>query len=142
MSYLSLGWLITGTGIGGIVLTPSAHPYVPPLSVIFTMPSHNVCEGWSVYTIEASFFGWRIYVPVVHYFERGYEYANAFTLSTSPLDTMKNYIEALIWPKWVVMPAGEKRCVAKVIAVIPAPIVILTFTALYIPIYYGYRRVW
>lgn len=140
-SYMSLAFFFGFFGGGGVVLTPSAHPYIPPLSVVIATPS-DVCSGWSIYYMRARFLTVDVYVPIVHYFSNGYELANYFTLGTSPIETLRNYVEALIQPKWVVMPMGNKKCVAQVIAVIPAPLVIISFSALFIPIYYKYRRVW
>lgn len=140
-SYWQVLWFFGVPAVGGLVLTPSAHPYIPPLSLIIVRPS-NVCDGFSVYYQNAQLFGINIKIPVVHYFAGNYEFYNyKARLGETPLETIKNYFEALIWPSWAVVNT-KKQCVAQVIAVVPAPLVLFSFVALTIPIYYGIRRVW
>lgn len=140
-SYLQIVWFFGIPSFGGIILTPSAHPYVPPLSLVITKPS-NVCNGWSVYFLDAHLGPFPIKIPVMHYFADGYELFNGRAIFTdNVIENVINYFHAMIDPKWVIVKSN-KQCVAEVVAVVPAPLVILTFIALMIPIYYNHRRIW
>jgi len=143
ISVLQLGWLFTGYAPGGIVLTPSASPYIPPFSVVLTVPSDK-CEGWSVKIVEASFFGHRVYMPIVHYFtEDGYEMFNYYVLPTSfGINVIVDYFRALFFPSWVAVKSNAV-CTARVLFWIPGPIVFVhMLVALWIKLYLGTRRIW
>jgi hypothetical protein len=144
-SWLQLVWFFGYPSIGGFVLTPSAHPYIPPLSLIVVKPS-DACNGWAVKLIEVSWMGMKLYLPVVHYFAKvgsvTYEYFNYYVLTDNVRDNIVNYFYRIVDPKWVAMPYyGE--CVAEVVAVVPSPIVIIIMAvALTTAIYYKGKRVW
>ena len=145
LSWLQLVWFLGYPSVGGFVLTPSAHPYIPPLSVIITKPS-NECNGWAVKLIEVSWFGTKLYLPVVHYFSKvgsvTYEYFNYYMLTENMWNNVVNYFYRLVDPRWVAIQYNG-RCVAEVVAVVPTPIVIVIMAiALSTAIYYGGRRVW
>jgi hypothetical protein len=53
-AWLQLLWFLGLPAPGGLVLTPSASPYIPPLSLVITAPA-NTCEGWSIKAFQASF---------------------------------------------------------------------------------------
>ena len=139
VSWLQLVWFFGYPSIGGFVLTPSAHPYIAPFSMVLTVPS-NSCEGWSVKLVDAQFYGVRLSIPVVHYFQRVgntvYETFNYYVLGDVP-----GYFYALVSPKWVAVPYTGS-CAARVVAVVPTPIVILSFLALTIKLWYKGKRVW
>ncbi|AAU25965.1 hypothetical protein TTSV1_gp15 [Thermoproteus tenax spherical virus 1] len=141
-SWLQLPWFFGITSVGGLVLTPSSYPYIPPLSLIVTVPT-NTCEGWSVYFVNGTWLGlFEIHVPVVHYFSGRYEIFNMrASFGSSVLDNIKHYIEALIWPEMAAVPYNHS-CAARVIFIIPSPIVLISFAALGYHIYYRFRRVW
>jgi len=144
-SWLQLTWFFGYPSVGGFVLTPSAHPYIPPLSLVVVKPS-NVCNGWSVKLLDVNWLGFRLHLPIVHYFAKAgsvtYEYFNYYVLTDNVWSNVVNYFYRLVDPKWVAMQYGG-QCVAEVVAVIPAPIVIIIMAvALTTAIYYGGKRVW
>jgi hypothetical protein len=55
-SWLQLIWFFGYPSVGGFVLTPSAHPYIPPFSVVITKPS-NECNGWAVKLVPVKWLG-------------------------------------------------------------------------------------
>lgn len=141
ISWLQLTWFFGYPSVGGFVLTPSAHPYIPPLSLVITVPSEGTCEGWAVKLVKANFYGADIYLPVVHYFTKAgsltYEVFNYY-----PFGDVVGYFRALLFPKWVATPYNG-TCVAKVVFIIPAPVVILiTIIALTTRLYLGLKRIW
>jgi hypothetical protein len=144
-SWLQLVWFFGYPSVGGFVLTPSAHPYIPPLSLVITKPS-NECNGWAVKFADIYWMGVKLHMPVVHYFAKAdsvtYEYFNYYVISDNVWDNVVNYFYRIIDPKWV---ATHYRgtCAAEVVAVIPTPIVIIIMAvALTTAIYYGPKRVW
>jgi len=144
-SWLQLTWFFGYPSVGGFVLTPSAHPYIPPLSLVVVKPS-NVCNGWSVKLLDVNWLGFRLHLPIVHYFAKvgsvTYEYFNYYVLTESMWTNVVNYFYRLVDPKWVAVQYNG-QCVAEVVAVIPAPIVIIVMTvALTTAIYYRGKRVW
>jgi len=145
ISWLQLVWFFGYPSIGGFVLTPSAHPYIPPLSVVITKPS-NECNGWAVKLTEVSWLGIKLYMPIVHYFAKvghnTYEYFNYYVLTDNVQENIVNYFYRLLDPKWVAMQYNG-QCVAEVIGVVPAPIVIIVMAvALTTAIYYAGKRIW
>jgi len=141
-SWVQFMWFFGVPTIGGFVLTPSAHPYIPPFSLVITKPNVGACEGWSVKLVNGQFFGMKVYLPVVHYFARvgsvTYEYFNYYVPSANLYD----YVVRIIDPKWVAIPYSGK-CVAEVVAVVPTPVVLfIMIVALVTKIYYRGRRVW
>jgi hypothetical protein len=145
ISWLQLIWFLGTPSVGGFVLTPSAHPYIPPLSVVITKPS-NVCDGWAVKLVDVNWLGFKLSLPVVHYFatvgHTTYEYFNYYVLTDNVWDNLVNYFYRLVDPKWVATQY-HGQCVAEVVAVIPTPIVIIIMAiALTTSIYYGHKRVW
>lgn len=132
--------------MGGFVLTPSAHPYIPPLSLVVAIPGG--CDGWCVKLEKVRWLSYEIYVPIVHYFAevngRLYEYYNYYTLSDSVFDNVANYFYRLVYPKWVAMPLDDpNKLAARVVLVVPAPVVLFVMiVALATKLYYGGRRVW
>jgi hypothetical protein len=144
-SWLQLMWFFGYPSVGGFVLTPSAHPYIPPLSLVIVKPS-NVCDGWAVKFIEASFAGVKVYLPVVHYFAKvgstTYEYFNYYVLTDNVWDNIVNYFHRLVDPKWVAIQYNG-QCVAEVVAVVPTPTVIVIMAiALTTTIFYAGKRIW
>jgi len=144
-SWLQLMWFFGYPSVGGFVLTPSAHPFIPPLSLVVVKPS-NVCNGWSVKLIEVNWLGFKLNLPIVHYFAKvgstTYEYFNYYMLTDNVWNNVVNYFYRLVDPKWVAMQYNG-QCVAEVVAVVPAPIVIIVMTvALTTAIYYRGKRVW
>jgi len=144
-SYLQLMWFLGYPSVGGFVLTPSAHPYIPPLSLVIAKPS-NACDGWAVKLVEVNFLNTKLYMPVVHYFAKvgsvTYEYFNYYVVTDNVWNNLVNYFYRLVDPKWVAMQYNG-QCAAEVVAVIPAPIVIIIMAvALTTAIYYGAKRVW
>jgi hypothetical protein len=145
MSWLQLVWFFGHVSVGGFVLTPSAHPYIPPLSVVITKPSTE-CNGWAVKLVDVNWMGFKLYLPIVHYFSKvghtTYEYFNYYVISDNVWDNLKNYFYRLIEPRWVAIQYNG-QCVAEVVAVIPTPIVIILMAiALTTTIYYAGKRIW
>lgn len=142
ITWLQLLWFFGYPVVGGLILTPSAHPYLPPMTLIITVPA-NTCQGWSVKMVPAKWLGLDIYLPVVHYFEGGYEMANYFPLDAGLPDVIFNYFKALISPYWVAIPAHNAKCVARVVAYVPGPLILAAMiVALTTKLWYGFRRVW
>lgn len=145
ISWLQLMWFFGYPSVGGFVLTPSAHPYIPPFSVVITKPSTD-CNEWAVKLVPVKWMGIDLYLPVVHYFAKvgsvTYEYFNYYVLTDNMWDNLMNYFYRLIDPKWVATQYNG-QCVAEVVAVVPTPIVIIIMAiALTTTIYYGAKRVW
>jgi hypothetical protein len=144
-SWLQLVWFFGYPSIGGFVLTPSAHPFIPPLSVVITKPSTE-CNGWAVKLVPVKWMGIDLYLPVVHYFAKvgsiTYEYFNYYVLTDNVWENIKNYFYRIVDPYWVGVQYNG-QCVAEVVAVIPTPIVIIIMAiALTTSIYYGSKRIW
>ena len=140
ISWLQLTWFFGYPSVGGFVLTPSAHPYIPPLSLVITVPS-NTCEGWAVKLVKANFYGVDMYLPVVHYFTKAgsitYEVFNYYQFGD-----VVGYFRALLFPQWAAVPYNG-TCVAKVVFIIPTAVVILiTIIALTTRLYLGLKRIW
>jgi hypothetical protein len=112
---------------------------------VITKPSTE-CNGWAVKLVEISWFGVKLYLPVVHYFARvgsaTYEYFNYYVISDNVWENLKNYFYRLVDPKWVAIQY-HGQCVAEVVAVIPTPIVIIIMAvALTTTIFYRGKRIW
>jgi len=142
ISALQLSWFFVGYAPGGIVLTPSASPHIPPLSVIVTIHTDR-CEGWSVKIVPAKFFGYDIYIPVVHYFSDGYEMFNYYVLPQSfSINAVIDYFRALVFPSWVAVRSNA-TCTGRVLFWIPGQFVLgLIIVALWIRLYLGTKRIW
>jgi hypothetical protein len=85
-------------------------------------------------------------MPIVHYFAKvghtTYEYFNYYVLTDNAQENIVNYFYRLLDPKWVAIQYNG-QCVAEVIAVVPAPIVIIIMAvALTTAIYYAGKRIW
>jgi hypothetical protein len=138
----------------GVVLTASAMPYAPPLSVAIILPDapgpgH---AGWAIAFQDACLPGGiPVRIPVMHRFVVGANYCyedipNAkavLPLTGNPLDALLAQLEALL-PPW---PEAVRPCpyrpAFRVAFVIPAWIfVVLMIFALRYRLYYGFRRVW
>jgi hypothetical protein len=147
LSWLQLIWFFGYPSVGGFVLTPSAHPYIPPFSVVITRPSADmVCNGWAVKMVAVNWMGFKMHLPVVHYFARvghtTYEYFNYYMITDNVWNNLANYFYRIVDPKWVAMQYNGP-CVADVVAVVPTPIVIIVMAvALTTTIYYRGKRVW
>jgi hypothetical protein len=105
-----------------------------------------MCDGWAVKFIEASFAGVKVYLPVVHYFAKvgstTYEYFNYYVLTDNVWNNIVNYFHRLVDPRWVAMQYNG-QCAAEVVAVVPAPIVIIIMAiALTTTIFYAGKRIW
>jgi hypothetical protein len=136
----------------GVVLTASAMPYAPPLSVAFILPdAPDEYTGWAVAFQDAQLFGVPVKIPIMHRFAVGANYCyedipNAravLPLTGNPLDALMAQLQALL-PPW---PEAIRPCpyrpAFKVAFVIPAWIfIILMIFALRYKLYYGFRRVW
>jgi hypothetical protein len=136
----------------GIVLTASAMPYAPPLSVAFLLPEAPGpgYAGWAVALIDAQVAGIPVKVPVMHRFVISggcYEdIPNAkaiLPLTGNPIDVATSQLFALL-PPW---PEAVRMCpyqpVYKVALMIPAWVFVpLMIFALRYKLYYRFRRVW
>ena len=137
----------------GVVLTASAMPYAPPLSVAFILPEppDPGYAGWAVAFQDAQLLGIPIRVPIMHRFAVGANYCYedipngkaVLPLTGNPLDALIAQLIALL-PPW---PEAIRSCpyrpAFKVAFVIPAWIfIILMIFALRYKLYYGFRRVW
>jgi hypothetical protein len=138
----------------GVVLTASAMPYAPPMSVAIVLPEPPGpgYAGWAIALVDACLPGGvPVKVPVMHRFVvgPGYCYEDipngkaVLPLTGNPLDALLAQLEALIppWPE-VIRPCPY-RPAFKVAFVIPAWIfAMLMAFALRYRLYYGFRRVW
>jgi hypothetical protein len=137
----------------GIVLTASAMPYAPPLSVAFLLPEAPGpgYAGWAVALIDAQVASIPVKVPVMHRFitSSGGCYEDipnskaVLPLTGSPIDTVKSQLLALL-PPW---PEAVRPCpylpAYKVAFIIPAWVFVpLMIFALRYKLYYKFRRVW
>jgi fumarate reductase subunit C len=85
-------------------------------------------------------------MPIVHYFAKvghnTYEYFNYYVLTDNTQENIVNYFYRLLDPRWVAIQYNG-QCVAEVIGVVPAPIVIIIMAvALTTAIYYAGKRIW
>jgi hypothetical protein len=138
----------------GVVLTASAMPYAPPLSVAFILPDAPGpgYAGWAVAFQDAYLPGGvPVKIPVMHRFTVGANYCYedipngkaVLPLTGNPLDALVSQLAALLppWPE-VVRPCPY-RPAFRVVFVMPAWIfAILMAFALRYRLYYGFRRVW
>ena len=145
VSWLQLAWFFGYPSVGGFVLTPSAHPYIPPFSLVVTKPSTE-CSGWAVKLVDVNWMGFKLHLPVVHYFAKvgrtTYEYFNYYVITDNVWDNLASYFHRLIEPKWVATQY-HGQCVAEVVGVVPTPLVIIVMAvALTTTIYYAGKRIW
>jgi hypothetical protein len=136
----------------GVVLTASAMPYAPPLSVAFILPEppHQGYDGWAVAFTDAQIAGVHIKIPIMHRFilsSTCYEdIPNAkavLNLNSNPLSNLVDQLLALL-PPW---PETVRVCpytpTFKVAFIIPAwAFIPLMVYALRYKLYYRFRRVW
>jgi len=135
----------------GVVLTASATPYAPPLSIAFLLPEAPTGAGWAIAFQDAQFTGVPVKIPIMHYFvtspssctEVIYNYKAVLTLDGDILGNFLRQLEALL-PPW---PTYIRSCpytpTYKVVFVIPAWVFIpLMIFALRYKLYYKFRRVW
>jgi len=127
----------------GIILTPSDHPYIPPMSLVFLAPTDK-CEGWSLYYQQGRLGPFTVSVPTIHYFSDGYMVYNSYIITGDPIRDTINYFKALLWPNIVIVPLKEMpACQERVIAQVPGYIVVaVMIIALTSKLYYKFRRVW
>jgi len=134
----------------GVVLTASAMPYAPPLSVAFILPEEPRGAGWAVALQDAQFFSIQVKIPIIHYFyvsstctEVIYNSKAVLKLDGDILGNLLSQLEALLppWPTYVrTCPYAPAYRVAFIIpswAFIP-----LMIFALRYKLYYRFRRVW
>ena len=134
----------------GVVLTASAMPYAPPLSIVFLVPEAPRGAGWAVAFQDGHFYGIPVKVPIVHYFtvsesctEIIYNSKAILTLDGNVLDNLLRQLEALLppWPTYIRACPYEPRY--KVAFVIPAWVFVpVMIFALRYKLYYKFRRVW
>jgi hypothetical protein len=135
----------------GVVLTASAMPYAPPLSVVFLLPEPPQGAGWAVAFQDAQVAGVPIKVPVVHYFivspssctEVIYNSKAVLRLDGDVVGNLLAQLEALL-PPW---PIYIRSCpyvpTYKVAFIMPSYVfVLLMIFALRYKLYYKFRRVW
>jgi len=135
----------------GIVLTASAMPYAPPLSVVFLLPEPPAGAGWAVAFQDAQFMGVPVKIPIVHYFiaspssctEVIYNSKAVLRPDGDVLGNLLAQLEALL-PPW---PASIRTCpyapAYKAAFVIPTWVFVpLMIFALRYKLYYKFRRVW
>jgi len=138
----------------GVVLTASAMPHAPPLSVAFILPDPppEGYAGWAVALQDAWLPGGiPVKIPIMHRFVVGSNYCyedipNAraiLPLTGNPLDALMSQLEALLPPWPEAIRACPYRPAFRVALVIPAWIfALLMIFALRYRLYYGFRRVW
>ena len=134
----------------GVVMTASAMPYAPPLSVVFILPEEPSGAGWAVALQDAYLFGVDVKIPIVHYFyvsstctEVIYNAKATLWLNGDILGNLLTQLEALLppWPTYV--RACPYRPAFKVAFVIPAWVFVpIMIFALRYKLYYRFRRVW
>jgi hypothetical protein len=127
----------------GIILTPSDMPYMPPLSVVFLVPT-DTCQGWSLYYQHGRLFGvLDIQIPTIHYFDSGYMVFNYYVITGNLVADVVNYFKALLFPDIVIVKADSVQCTERVVAYIPGYFtVVLMLVATPIRLVYKFRRVW
>jgi len=134
----------------GVVLTASAMPYAPPLSVAFILPEPPQGAGWAVALQDAQFFGVGIKIPIIHYFYVGsscteviYNAKATLRLDGDILGNLISQMEALLPPWPIYIRACPYTPVYRVAFIIPSwaftPLMIF---ALRHKLYYRFRRVW
>ena len=151
LSVFQMGLLFGYYSPIGVVLTASAMPYAPPLSVVFLLPEPPAGAGWAVAFQDAQFMGAPVKIPIVHYFiaspssctEVIYNSKAVLKLDGDVLGNLLAQLEALL-PPW---PTYIRTCpytpVYKVAFVIPAWVFMpLMIFALRYKLYYKFRRVW
>jgi hypothetical protein len=150
LSIFQMGLLFGYYSPIGVVLTASAMPYAPPLSVVFLLPAPPQGAGWAVAFQDAQFFSVPVKIPVVHYFyvsstctEVIYNSKAVLKLDGDVLGNMLRQLEALL-PPW---PTYIRTCpytpAYKVAFIIPAwAFIPLMAYALRYKLYYRFRRVW
>jgi hypothetical protein len=137
----------------GVVLTASAMPYAPPMSVALVLPDAPGpgYAGWAVALQDAQLLGVPIKVPIMHRFAVGPDYCYedipngkaVLPLAGDPIGALLAQLEALIppWPE-VVRPCPYRPAL-RVAFIIPAwAFLPLMIFALRYRLYYGFRRVW
>jgi len=150
LSIFQLGLIFGYYSPVGVVLTASAMPYAPPLSIVFILPEPPGGAGWAVALQDAQFFGVAVKIPIVHYFyvsstctEVIYNAKAALWLGGDVLSNLLRQLEALLppWPTYV--RACPYAPAYKVAFIIPAWVFIpLMIFALRYKLYYRFRRVW
>jgi len=134
----------------GIVLTASAMPYAPPLSVAFILPEEPRGAGWAVALQDAQFFSVPVKIPIIHYFYVGsscteviYNAKAMLRLDGDILHNLADQLEALL-PPWPVYIRSCPYPVAyRVAFIIPSwAFIPLMIYALRYKLYYRFRRVW
>lgn len=135
----------------GVVLTASAMPYAPPLSVMFIVPEEPRGPGWAVAFQDAQLMGVPVKIPIIHYFmisatscaEVIYNAKAELRLDGDVLGNLVRQFEALL-PPW---PTHVRTCpytpTYKVAFVIPSYVFVpLMIYALRYKLYYRFKRVW
>jgi len=150
LSVFQLGLLFGYYSPVGVVLTASAMPYAPPLSVAFILPEPPQGAGWAVALQDAQFFSIPIKIPIIHYFYVGngcteviYNSKAVLKLDGNILGNILRQLEALL-PPW---PTYIRTCpyptTYRVAFIIPSWVFIpLMIFALRYKLYYRFRRVW
>jgi len=150
LSIFQLGLLFGYYSPVGVVLTASAMPYAPPLSIAFILPEPPQGAGWAVALQDAQFFSVPVKIPIVHYFyvsstctEVVYNSKAVLKLDGDVLGNILRQLEALL-PPW---PTYIRTCpyapAYKVAFIIPSWLFIpLMIFALRYKLYYRFRRVW
>jgi hypothetical protein len=136
----------------GVVLTASAMPYAPPLSVAFILPYQPTqgYDGWAVAFSDAQIAGIPIKIPIMHRFilsSTCYEdIPNAkavLNLYSNPISNLINQLIALLPPWSEMIRVCPYRPAYEVAFVIPAwAFIPLMIYALRYKLYYRFRRVW
>ena len=135
----------------GIVLTASAMPYAPPLSIVFLTPEPAGGSSWAVAFQDAHFMAVPIKIPIVHYFivspssctEVIYNSKAVLRLDGDVVGNLLNQLEALLPPWPVYMRTCPYTPAHRVAFIIPAWIFIpLMIFALRYKLYYRFRRIW
>ncbi len=136
----------------GVVLTASAMPYAPPLSVVFILPYQpsQGYNGWAVAFQDVQIAAIHIKIPIMHRFilsSTCYEdipnTKAALNLYSNPISNLLNQLLALLppWPEMVRVcpyrPAYEVAFVFPAWAFVP-----LMIYALRYKLYYRFRRTW
>jgi hypothetical protein len=151
LSIFQLGLLFGYYSPIGVVLTASAMPYAPPLSVVFLLPEPPSGAGWAVAFQDAQVAGIYVKIPVVHYFiaspssctEVIYNSKAVLRLNGDVVGNLLDQLVALL-PPW---PTYIRSCpyvpTYKVAFIIPSYVfVLLMIFALRYKLYYKFRRVW
>jgi len=152
LSIFQLGLLLGYYSPVGIVVTASAMPYAPPLSVAFLLPEPpgSGYSGWAVAFADAQVAGIPVKIPIMHRFViSGGCYEDipnakaALPLTGNPIDAVASQILALL-PPW---PEAVRPCpyqpAYRIAFIIPAwAFIPLMAFALRYRLYYRFRRVW